>query len=49
MCKTWLDSGEVVASLESCLQCVKTYGKRDVRSVRECAFKKEIGQLRDGF
>ena len=48
-CETWLESGEVASSYEHCIQCASAYGTRDVRSVRDCAFKKEVGQVRDGF
>jgi len=48
-CETWLASGEVASSYEHCIQCAATFGTGDLRSVRDCAFKKEIGQVRDGF
>ncbi|MFN4895509.1 MAG: hypothetical protein ACK5GN_05295 [Pseudomonadota bacterium] len=48
-CETWLQSGEVASSYEHCIQCAQAYGTRDVRTVRECAFKKEVSHVRDGF
>lgn len=49
MCESWLASGEVTSSLDNCVQCTKTYGTSDVRGVRDCAFKKEVAELRDGY
>lgn len=48
-CEGWLASGEVASSYDHCIQCAQVYGTRDVRSVRDCAFKKEIAHTRDGF
>jgi len=49
LCQSWIDTGEITSSYEHCMQCVKSYGSKDLRAVRECAFKKDIATLGDGF
>jgi hypothetical protein len=45
-CQKWLDSNQIYTSYDRCLSCAKTYGTKDLHSVRSCTFKRDIEEVR---